>query len=69
MTLKEFCTRHKIHPCPPTTETGAVTLIVPVEHPDHWQLWHLSDYHVSTRSGPVVWLVPTDRTTPAPVGR
>lgn len=23
-----------------------------------WQLWHLTDYAVSTRSGPVVWLVP-----------
>jgi hypothetical protein len=54
-TFREWCKRFDVLPTTPTTECGAVSVIV--DKPDV-SLWHLSDYAVSTVSGPVVWLVP-----------
>lgn len=59
-TLAEVCAYVGVSPTPPTTERGAVSVIVDVSHPDHWRFYKLSDYAVSTRSGPLMWLVPTD---------
>lgn len=61
-TLKAFCERTDIKPTHPTTETGAVSLIVPHDTPHLTDLWNLEDYAVSSRSGIVVWLTPRKNT-------
>ena len=61
LTLKQWCDNVGVLPTHPTTETGAVsTCIYPSEltAEQQWDLYHLSDYAVSTVSGPVIWLVP-----------
>lgn len=63
MALKQWCASADLLPTTPTTERGAVSLVVPADFRQRWQdtyamLWKLSDYAVSTVSGPVVWLVP-----------
>ena len=58
MTLHDWCRATGILPTSPTTETGAVSLCVDQLHPDLPRLFHLEDYVVSSRSGPVVWFVP-----------
>lgn len=55
MTLNEWCKRCGVKPTHPTTEAGAVSVIISFPH---WGLYHLDDYVVSSVSGPVVWLVP-----------
>lgn len=59
MTLKEWVALTGILPTHPTTERGAISLICPIEHPQNGALYHLSDYYVSTRSGAVLWLLPS----------
>lgn len=51
MTLQEWCKANGIIPC----YSSCVSIIY---EGNDWQLFHLTDYAVSTRSGPVVWLVP-----------
>jgi hypothetical protein len=59
MTLKEWCATMNILPTHPTTEKGAVSVILYKEpHQNQSELWHLDDYTVSSVSGVVVWLVP-----------
>jgi hypothetical protein len=58
-TLREWCKRHSILLTYPTTETGAVSVIY--DGPDRAELFHLSDFVVSTVSGPVLWLWPRNR--------
>ncbi len=67
MKLKEWCSKYSISPTHPTTECGAVSVIfTPGVRPgsngsdsgQSWELCHLTDFAVSTVSGPVVWLVP-----------
>lgn len=58
MKLSDWSTLTGILGTHPTTEYGAVSVIVDVKHPDRWQLWTLDDYAVSSCCGVVVWLVP-----------
>ena len=58
MTLREWSEANGILATHPTTERGAVSVVVDINHPQRSDLWVLSDYHVSTVSGPVIWLVP-----------
>lgn len=62
MTLAQWCRSADVKPTHPTTERGAVSLIYDLHHsyPLYADLWCLSDYCVSSVSGPVVWLVPKD---------
>lgn len=60
MTLEEWCRKAGTHHTHPTTEWGAVSVIFHADE-DHglaWELWHLDDYFVSSRTGVVVWLLP-----------
>lgn len=58
MTLKEWCDKTGILPTHPTSETGAVSVVM--DFADLWtdELWHLDDYKVSSVAGSVIWLVP-----------
>jgi hypothetical protein len=59
MTLKQWSKKTGILPTHPTTERGAVSVLsTEVNFQDHFQLWKLEDYKVSSVSGPVVWLIP-----------
>jgi hypothetical protein len=58
MTLSEWSKLTGILPTHPTTERGAVSVIVTYQDARHNDLWHLTDYKVSSVSGPVIWLVP-----------
>jgi len=58
MTLAEWSESTGILPTTPTTESGAVSVVIDHEHQNRAQLWHLTDYAVSSVSGVVVWLVP-----------
>jgi hypothetical protein len=58
MSLKEWCERAGVKPTCPTTERGAVSVVVSGSELNFTQLWHLDDFAVSSRCGPVVWLVP-----------
>lgn len=58
MLLTEWQSTSGILATHPTTERGAVSLVLDHSHPMRSELWHLHDYVVSTVSGPVVWLVP-----------
>lgn len=60
MNLKEWCRQTGILPTHPTTERGAVSLILERDAlaGDRVSLFHLTDYAVSSVSGPVYWLVP-----------
>jgi hypothetical protein len=62
MTLKDWQRKTGILPTHPTTERGAVSLICPIGEAGRSDLWHLEDFKVSTVSGPVIWLVPCNRT-------
>jgi hypothetical protein len=60
-TLADWCNRNGISPTHPTTERGAVSVVFNVgqlAEGELWSFYHLSDFAVSSRSGPVVWLVP-----------
>lgn len=59
MKLNDWENLTGILPTHPTTEKGAVSVVVADGHHKR-MLWNLSDYKVSTVSGPVVWLVPTN---------
>lgn len=63
MTLQEWSKLSRILPTHPTTELGAVSLLMRRdENPSLYaDLWHLDDFKVSTVSGPVIWLVPITR--------
>lgn len=59
MTLADWTALSGIKPTHPTTEKGAVSVCSnSMGNPYHAELWRLSDYKVSSVSGPVVWLVP-----------
>jgi hypothetical protein len=58
ITLAEWCTRTQVLPTHPTTERGAVSVVLDHTHPGRSDLWHLADYVVSSVSGVVVWLLP-----------
>jgi hypothetical protein len=58
MTLNEWKKLTRILPTHPTTETGAVSVLVSLKAPSRPLLWNLEDYRVSSVSGVVVWLVP-----------
>ena len=64
MTLSQWCkSAGGIYPTAPTTERGAVSLIVEDDFRQKWQdtysmLWKLDDYAVSSVCGIVIWLVP-----------
>jgi len=66
MTLKDWSDKHGILPTHPTTEHGAVSLIVgagnAVQH-IRVELFHLLDYVVSSACGIVIWLVPRKGTS------
>lgn len=57
MTLKEWSDKYGIAPTT-ATETGAVTLATRVGSDAHRELYTLSDYKVSSVTGPIAWLVP-----------
>lgn len=68
MTLAQWCRSADVKPTHPTTERGAVSLCLNIGCVDaeladeiRHDLWHLSDYCVSSVSGPVVWLVPREK--------
>lgn len=58
MTLKMWCDFTDILPTTPTTEKGAVSVIIDQFHPMRKELFWLEDYLVSTCAGIVVWLLP-----------
>lgn len=58
MTFSEWCNRVGVKPTHPTTERGAVSFVRPANCPMWSELFHLSDYTVSSVCGAVVWLVP-----------
>lgn len=58
MTLKEWCDKSGILPTHPTTERGAVSVILDHSNPHRPELWRLDDYAVSSVSAVVVWLLP-----------
>jgi hypothetical protein len=63
MNLKEWCSSVGVIPTTPTTERGAVSFTFDVTAIDPtmlWFLYHLTDYAVSSVTGPVVWLVPRE---------
>lgn len=59
MTLKEWSEKTGVLPTHPTTEKGAVSVVM--NFADLWvdELWHLGDYKVQSVSGSVIWLIPT----------
>jgi len=61
MTLKQWLETSGVLPTHPTTETSAVSVVLDHFHPARADLWRLSDYAVSTVSGPAVWLVPRQK--------
>lgn len=60
--LAQWSTRTGILPTHPTTERGAVSVVVDHKHEARPDLWHLTDYGVSSVSGIVVWLLPRETT-------
>lgn len=54
MTLQEWCRKHDLQA---NTSDNGTYVTIPTTHPATADLYRLSDYAVSTRSGPVVWLV------------
>lgn len=66
MTLKEWCEKYNVLPTHPTTERGAVSLILHREGPGHTALHELTDYRVSSKEGgeySLFWLLPRKRNT------
>ncbi len=57
MTLADWCKENDVKHTHPTTEKGAVSLIVEINHPKRADLYHLTDYVVSSVFGIVYWLV------------
>ena len=57
MTLADWSKKHGVLPTHPTTERGAVSVVCD-DRAACAELYHLSDYAVSTVSGVVRWLVP-----------
>lgn len=67
MTLDQWCKQAGVLPTHPTTETGAVSVLVGKDTPCLSALWCLEDFVVRSRAGVVVWLAPkTNRTAPCP---
>jgi hypothetical protein len=58
MTLADWTALTGVLPTHPTTERGAVSVVMGPNEPHVAELWHLADYAVSSRCGAVVWLVP-----------
>lgn len=58
MNLKEWSEKTGIRFTSPTTEKGAVSVLISEYYPEYNLLWNLSDYYVSSVAGIVVWLVP-----------
>lgn len=65
MLLKQWSKRFGILPTQPTTECGAVSVMIDcVNLPVAYQLlWRLDDYKVSSACGAVVWLKPNRKFT------
>ena len=59
MSLAEWAKKNGIYPTHPTTEKGAVSVVI--DSGKHTGLWSLTDFEVSSVSGSVVWLVPRSR--------
>jgi len=49
------------HPTYSSIECGEVSVVVSHFHPLKRELWHLTDYVVSTAGGLVIWLMPRRR--------
>ncbi len=58
MTIAEFAKRFRCLPTHPTTDRAAVSFTLDSRAPCYRYLWTLTDYAVSSVSGPVVWLLP-----------
>lgn len=58
MTLKEWSEQTGIRPTYPTTEKGAVSVICDERDTPRVELYHVTDYKVSSVQGDVIWLVP-----------
>ena len=61
MTFAEWSKLTGILPTHPTTERQAISVIIDLKHPNYPDLFHLTDYVVSSVCGIVIWLVPTLR--------
>ena len=58
MTLNQWCEMSGVKPTHPTTERGAVSVIVDQFDEARRELFWLSDYVVSSCCGIVIWLLP-----------
>ena len=58
MTLQQWSEQYGVLSTHPTTESKSVSLCVNQFHEGVPELYHLDDYTVSTRNGPVFWLIP-----------
>ena len=56
--LSQWAEAAGVKPTARTTWVGATSVLSLPGYPLHAELWRLSDYVVSTVSGPVVWLIP-----------
>lgn len=63
ISLEEWVRRSGIQPTTPTTETGAISVVIDHYHLERQQLWRLTDYKVSSVAGVVVWLTPVKEQT------
>jgi hypothetical protein len=59
MRLSDWVRESGIKPTTPTTETGAVSLVILFTDPNRDLLFQLEDYKVSSSCGVVIWLVPS----------
>jgi hypothetical protein len=63
MSLQDWSKLTGILPTHHTTLRGAVSVISTNNHNEHYaELFHLTDYHVSSVCGIVLWFVPKVRT-------
>jgi hypothetical protein len=58
MLLCDWVKQAQILPTSPTTERGAVSVVIDPIHPLRASLWCLDDYRVSSACGSVIWLIP-----------
>ena len=58
ISLHDWASLAQIKPTSPTTEKGAVSVVIDPCHPLRASLWSLGDYLVSSCCGSVIWLIP-----------
>ena len=58
MSLHDWSSLTQIKQTSPTTEKGAVSVVIDPVHPLRASLWSLDDYRVSSACGSVIWLIP-----------